>query len=369
MTIDTPIITRNSVMKVKAAISVEVGGRLVIDDLDIGDPGPTHVVVKQFATGVCHSQLHQMHNPALPRPMVLGHESTGEVIAKGRDVIHVNEGDRVMLTWVQRDRFENTPDPTPWSATYQGQQVRHGDRSPTGVFTWTETTIADQQYVVKLTDPDVPTDVTSIVGCAVMTGCGAVVNSARVRPGNSVAVIGAGGVGLCAVQAAYNLGAHPIIVVDLNDDKIAFAKRFGASIGINASQEDAVQRILEITHGGADFVFDALGLGSTTEQMLAATRPGVNGLKDGGTAVLVGVPHGTPATINARDLFVGKIFRGAPGGSCRPDRDLPMFVRWFREGRLPLDQLVTRRYTLDQINDACAALAHGEIEGRAIVEF
>jgi Zn-dependent alcohol dehydrogenase len=274
-----------------------------------------------------------------------------------------------MLTWVQRDRFENTPDPTPWRATYQGKQVRHGDRSPTGVFTWADTVIADQQYVVKLMDFDVPTDVTSIVGCAVMTGCGAAVNSARVRPGQSVAVIGAGGVGLCVLQAAYNLGAHPIIVVDLNDDKIAFAKRFGAGIGINASQEDPVARIQEITQGGADFVFDAIGLGTTIEQMLAATRPGANGLKDGGTAVLVGVPHGTPPTINPRDLFVGKIFRGAPGGSCRPDRDLPMFVRWFKEGRLPLDQLVTRRYTLDQINDACEALAHGEIAGRAIVEF
>jgi Zn-dependent alcohol dehydrogenase len=356
-------------MKVKAAMSVEVGGPLVVDTLDIGDPGPTHVVVQQFATGVCHSQLHQIHNPALPRPLVLGHESTGVVVAQGREVTHVQEGDRVMLTWVQRARFENTPDPTPWPATSRGAQVRHGDRSPTGVFTWAESTIANQQYVVKLPDPDVPTDVTAIVGCAVMTGCGAAVNSARVRPGNSVAVIGAGGVGLCVVQTAYNLGAYPVIVVDLTDDKIAFAQKFGASIGINASQEDPVQRILEITKGGADVVFDAIGLGKTTEQMLAATRPGVNGLKDGGTAVLVGVPHGTPPTINPRHMFVGKTFRGAPGGSCRPDRDLPMFVRWCREGRLPLDKLVTRRYTLDQINDAGEALARGEIEGRAIVEF
>ena len=137
-------------MKVKAAINVEVGGRLEIDDLEIGDPGPTHVIVKQFATGVCHSQLHQIHNPALPRPLVLGHESTGVVVAKGREVTHVHEGDRVMLTWVQRDRLESTPDPTPWPATYQGKQVRHGDRSPTGVFTWAEATIADQQYVVQL---------------------------------------------------------------------------------------------------------------------------------------------------------------------------------------------------------------------------
>jgi Zn-dependent alcohol dehydrogenase len=107
----------------------------------------------------------------------------------------------------------------------------------------------------------------------------------------------------------------------------------------------------------------------SAEQMLAATRPGVNGLKDGGTAELVGVPHGAPPTSNPRDMFVGKSFCGAPGGSCRPERDLPMFVRWFREGPLPLDQLVTRRYTLDQINDACDALAHGEIERWAIVVF
>ena len=322
-----------------------------------------------MATGVCHSQLHQIHNPALPRPLVLGHESTGVVLATGREVTHVQEGDRVMLTWVQRQRLENTPDPTPWVATYKGQQVRHGDRSPTGVFSWAEAVIADQQYIVPLRDSAAPSDVTSIVGCAVMTGCGAVVNSAHVRPGHAVAVIGAGGVGLCVIQAAYNMGAYPIIVVDLNDEKLAFAEQFGASIGINASRENAVERILEITGGGADFVFDAIGLGTTIEQMLAATRPGVNGLKDGGTAVLVGVPHGTPPTINPRDMFVGKIFRGAPAGSCRPDRDLPMFVRWFREGRLPLDKLVTRRYTLEQINDACDALAHGEISGRAIVEF
>ena len=356
-------------MKVKAAINVDVGGKLVLDDLEIGDPGPTHVLVKQFATGVCHSQLHQIHNAALPRPLVLGHESTGVVVAKGREVTHVVEGDRVMLTWVPRDRFESTPEPTPWRATFRGQQVRHGDRSPTGVFTWAEVVIADQQYVVKVTDAEAPVDVTAIVGCAVMTGCGAVIHSAKVRPGQSVAVIGAGGVGLCVLQAAYNMGGYPIIVVDLTDEKIAFARQFGAGMGINASQEDPVARIIEITAGGADVVFDAIGLGQTTEQMLAATRPGMNGLKDGGTAVLVGVPHGKPPMINPRDLFVGKIFRGAPGGSCRPDRDLPMFVRWFREGRLPLDRLVTRRYTLDQINEAVDALAHGEIAGRAIVEF
>jgi len=139
--------------------------------------------------------------------LVLGHESTGVVVARGREVTHVAEGDQVMLTWVQRDRYPHTPDPTPWHATYQGKAVRHGDRSPTGVFTWADTIIADQQYVVQLTEPEVPTDVTSIVGCAVMTGCGAAVHAGQVRPGQSVAVIGAGGVGLCVIQAAYNNAA------------------------------------------------------------------------------------------------------------------------------------------------------------------
>ena len=125
-------------------------------------------------------------------------------------------------------------------------------------------------------DVDVAMDVTAIVGCAVMTGCGAVIHSAKVRPDDSVAVIGAGGVGLCVLQTAANMGAHPVIAVDLSDEKLAFAKRFGATIGINAAREDAVQRILELTNGGADFVFDAIGLAKTTKQMLAASESGLS---------------------------------------------------------------------------------------------
>jgi len=355
-------------MKSKAAINVEVGKPMVLDDIEIGAPGPTHVVIKQVATGVCRSQLHQIHNPALPRPLVMGHESTGIVLETGSAVTHVQPGDRVMTTWVQRDRHPTTPDPSPWTVTYNGQRARHGDRSPTGVFTWAETIVCDEQYVVKLTE-EAPLDLVSIVGCAVMTGCGAVVNSAQVRPSHSAAIIGAGGVGLCVIQAAYNMGAYPIIAVDLADDKLDFAKKFGATIGINASREDPVERIIEITNGGADYVFDAIGLGKTIEQMMAATHPGVNGMSDGGMAVMVGVPHGDAPVINPRDMFVGKIWRGANGGNCRPDRDLPMFVRWYKEGRLPLDELVTRRYTLDEINPALDALAHGETAGRAIIEF
>jgi Zn-dependent alcohol dehydrogenase len=349
-------------------VHLNYGEPMLIDEIDLPEPGPSQVVVQQYASGVCHSQLHQLHNPDLHRPLVIGHESTGAVIAKGHAVTHVKEGDKVLVTWVRRALVDGLPPPAPTTVTFRGSQVSLGVGGTTGVFTWSESTIADEQFIVKLPD-GVATDVTAIIGCAVMTGCGAVLNSAAVRPNDSVAVIGVGGVGLCIVQAAANLGAYPIIGVDLQDEKLEFAKKFGATIGVNAAAEDAVARVQAITNGGADFAFDAIGVARTTEQILAAVRPGVTGLRDGGTAVLVGVPHGAPPNLNMRDIFGGKIFRGAPGGTSRPDRDFPMYVRWFQEGKLPLDLLVSRRYQLEQVNEACSALERGEISGRAIIAF
>src|SRR4030095_15498660 len=164
--------------------------------------GPPPAIFNQFATGICHSQIHQIHRADSVRPMVLGHESTGVVVAKGREVTHLKEGDRALLTFVRRAAKEGQPDPTPWPVQYRGRPVRHGDRGATGVFTWADTTIADEQYVGRLPHHHVAMDVTAIVGCAVMTGCGAVIHSAKVRPGDSVAVIGAGGGGLCVIDTA-----------------------------------------------------------------------------------------------------------------------------------------------------------------------
>src|SRR5919199_1021752 len=288
--------------KTPAAIYIEPGKPMVIDDIDLPDPGPTQVTVRHFATGVCHSQLHELHRPDPALPLVLGHESTGVVTATGGQVTHVKEGDHVMVTWVQRNATRYTPRPTPAHVTYRGRQVNFGAPTFTGTFTWSRDTLADQQMVVPL-DGDVATDVTSIIGCAVMTGAGAALNAARVRPGNSVAIIGAGGVGLSMEQ---------------------------------------------ILH------------------MARARRPGE---RDGGVAVLVGVPHGDMPTLPMFMLFGGKVYRGAPGGCSMPDEDFPLLVRWFKEGKMPLDLMVTRRYRLEQINEACDALARGEIAGRAIVVF
>ncbi len=349
-------------------------GPLRIDEVQLPDPGPHQVVVQQFASGVCHSQLHQMHG-ARPLPQVLGHESTGVVLATGSDVSHVAEGDRVMLTWVPR--VPNADRPTSAATLELPDGTTAGSQD---VFTWADRTIADELFVVRLPD-DVPTDVTSIIGCAVMTGAGAVVHTAGVQRGQSVAVIGVGGVGLSAIVAAKVVGAGPIIAVDLDDAKLQVARRFGATETVNASKVDAVEGIRALTAdptrldffgqpiAGADFVFDCIGLKVTMDQIVPAARSGIFGAEPGGTGVRVGVPRGN-AELNSIDVLLNeKRFIGSIGGSCQPERDFPMFLDWSRDGRLDLDALVTGRYPLDAINDATTDLEEGRIAGRAILVF
>lgn len=347
---------------------------LRVEEVELPDPGPTQVVVRQFASGICHSQLHQMHRPR-GTPVVLGHESTGVVLKTGKDVRHVKEGDTVLVTWVPRNATAAKAPPV--RATLQ---VSDGIAQSENVYTWADNTVADEQYVVKV-DPNIRTDVTSIIGCAVMTGAGAVINTAKVQPGQSVAIFGVGGVGLSAVVGAKVAGANPIIAVDLDDEKLEFAKRFGATHGINARREDPVQAIHALTTkqgqftflhtpvSGADFTFDCIGIKTTMEQIVPACRSGHFGARDGGTAVLVGVP-GSNVELNAIDVLLHeKHFIGSLGGSCAPDRDFPRFLEWQDSGELDLDAMVTQRYSIDQINEATTALEEGKISGRAIMEF
>ena len=350
----------------------ELGQKLTVEDVRIPDPGPYQVVVKQYASGICHSQLHQMHRER-PAPVILGHESTGVVVAKGSEVTHVKEGDDVMVTWVPRDGEHATRRALPVEL-----DLGNGTKTaPAGSFTWTTVTLADEQYVVK-TPGNHRKDVTAIIGCAVITGAGAVYYTAGVKKGESVAVFGVGGVGLSAITAARVVEANPIIAVDLDDEKLEFAKKFGATHGVNAGRVDPIEAIREITRKthvggyetfGADFAIDCIGVRKTMEQILPAARNGVLGARTGGTAVLVGVPM-TEVTLDPRDLLINeKKYIGSIGGSCRPDRDFPMFLRWYAEGDLDLEALVTKRYKIDEINEACHALETGQIAGRAILEF
>ncbi|HEX5140057.1 MAG TPA: zinc-binding dehydrogenase, partial [Dehalococcoidia bacterium] len=330
--------------KTPAAILIEKGKPMVIDDIELPDLGPSHVLVKQFATGVCHSQLHELDRPQPTVPLVLGHESTGVVVATGSNVSHVKEGDHVMVTWVQRNPV-NGPRPVPAKVSYKGEEVKYGAPANVGTFTWAESVVVDEQMVVPL-DKDVDVNATAPVGCAVMTGVGAAINAAMVRPGESVAVIGVGGVGLSVVAGAAIAGGYPIVAVDLSDEKIEFARQFGATHGINARNGDPVEQIRNMFGGGlgagVDHAFDAIGQKITMEQSLMMARGRRPGEREGGQAIVVGVPHGEPATPPMGMLFGGKVYRGAPGGCSIPDRDFPLMIRWFKEGRLPLDKMVTK---------------------------
>ena len=347
---------------------------LRIESLSLPDPGPHQVVVQQFASGVCHSQLHQMHRPRT-YPVVLGHEATGIVLKKGSEVDHVDEGDTVLVTWVPRNTVASQRVPE-----VAVLEVSDGTARSENVFTWADHTICDEQYVVKV-DPSIPTDVTAIIGCAVMTGAGAVINTANVQAGDSVAVFGVGGVGLSAVVGAKVAGAAMIIAVDLDDEKLKFARAFGATHTINASLVDPVEAIHEMTRkegihdimrqpvSGADYTFDCIGIRTTMEQIVPACRSGHFGAETGGTAVLVGVP-GTPVELNAIDVLINeKKFIGSIGGSCAPDRDFPRFLEWHANGDLDLNAMITARYPIEEINAATTALESGQIQGRAILEF
>ncbi|HEX8969450.1 MAG TPA: zinc-binding dehydrogenase [Chloroflexota bacterium] len=352
-------------MKTRAAVYVEIGQPMVIDEVELPDPGPTQMLVKHFASGICHTQLHTLHSPDTKVPTLLGHESTAVVVAAGQQVRGIREGDHVLLSFMPHALPGGVRPELP-ELKVRGQALRASGSSST----WSEHAVVDQAFVTRL-DSGVATDVTAVIGCAVTTGCGAVLNTARVRPGDSVVVFGAGGVGLCAIQAAANVSAGPIIAVDVTDEKLEFARRFGATHGINGRQGSAVERIKELTHGGADFAFDAIGRPETIAQLLPSVRPAIPGWRpEGGTAVQVGVPRQQVSVGVLGDILPGgKVYRGTYGGSPTPERDFPMYVRWFQEGKLPLDLLVSRRFKLDQINEACDALERGEILGRAIVEM
>lgn len=349
-------------MKSHVALQVRHGEPLVIDEIELPAPGPDQVLVRHLATGICHSQLHQMHNPSTPRPALLGHEATGIIEAKGANVTHVKEGDRVVVTWVPRAPQPGVR-PPPCVLPY-----RDGEARAQSVYTWGEHCLVHEQYVLPL-DADLPDDVSAPIGCAVLTGVGAAQNTANVQAGQSVAVFGAGGVGLCVIAGAAARRAHPIIAVDLSEEKLEFAKKFGATHGINARVVDPVQQIVEMTGGGVDYAFDAIGHASTIQQILAVARPGQLGYSTGGTAVLVGVPQQN-VELDLRMLLTSeKKFIGSIGGSTRPQRDFPHYYRMYREGELDLKALVTRRYPFAQINDAVSALERGEVLGRCIVVF
>ena len=353
-------------MKTTAAMITEPGEPLTIDEVEVPDPKSDQVIVKLFSTGVCLSQIHQIElTKAEECPQGLGHEATGVVTHVGRGVTHVKEGDHAIVTWVPRAGYRGRDyidDISPLGVTYQDKPV-HGP-----VYTWAADALSDEQLVIPIPKEDASLE-SCIVGCAVLTGAGAVLHTAKVRPEDSVCVIGAGGVGLSAIKMASLLEAYPVIVVDIADQKLEFAKQWGATHTVNATKEDPIEAVRELTGGGVDYAFDAIGKRVTHEQILPMTRSGGPGANNvGGMAVLIGWPQPEMTLDASHFVYHQRQYRGSHGSSL-PERDFPMYLRWHREGKFPLDKLVTRQYRLEEANEAVADLAAGRIEGRSIIVF
>jgi Zn-dependent alcohol dehydrogenase len=349
-------------LKTRAAIKAVFGEPLLVEEIELEDPGDEEVLVKLFATGICHSQLHQIHNPDGPTPTLLGHEGTGIVLKAGSKVSHVAEGERVMIQFVPRDLPDGMTTANRTKYRWQGEEYE------AGVYTWAEHALLNEQMVVPLPE-DVPTDITAIIGCAVITGAGAALYTAGVQPGDSVAVFGVGGVGSNVLAGAKIAGADPIIAVDLDEGKLGYAKELGATHTVNGADVNAPDAIKELTDGGVDYAFDAIGVQAAFLQSVESVRAGVLGVGRGGTAVIVGIGQG--------DLPLPRLFpigertiMGSMGGSARPGEVMPNYIEWFKEGKLPLDKLVSTKYdNLDQINEGVRALEDSEIEGRSIIVY
>ena len=348
-------------MLTRAVIQTEFNQKPFIDELSLPNPTSNQVIVKLFSSGVCHSQLHQIDKTG-DRPQVFGHEGLGVVTYLGSKVTHVKEGDLVIVTWVPRNPIKGRIKVVPCGAKYKKELV-HGQ-----VFTWAEDVLVLDDYVVKIPD-DSPKDLGCIVGCAVLTGAGAVMNTARVKSGHTVAVFGAGGVGLSAIKMASILDASRVIAVDIDQKKLDFSKKFGATDVINANELDPVKKIIDITNGGVDFAFDAIGIKTTTEQILSATVGGGPGADNhGGMAILIGMP-GDEMTIDpGHFMYHQRIYRGSLGATY-PDKDFGMFLQLYKEGKFPLDQLVTKKYKFEDFFQACEDLRNHKIFGRSIIEF
>jgi S-(hydroxymethyl)glutathione dehydrogenase / alcohol dehydrogenase len=362
----------------KASVLFEQGKPLGVEDLELEPPRRGEVVVRMAASGVCHSCLHAADGSwkGVPVPIVLGDEGAGVVEDVGPGVDGLAAGDPVILSWVptcgrchycvigrpnlceaRQPGRGVLPDGTT-RMSLRGRPVYHYGH----VATYASQTVVHESCAIRI-DKNMPLDRAALIGCSVMTGVGAVINTAAVPPGASMAVFGAGGVGLNVVQGGALVAAHPIVAVDVRASKLEHARALGASHAIDASHEDAVAAIRRLTRRGADYTFVAVGDTRAVSQALEALAPG-------GTCVLIGVPEtGATVPVDVRPLVTAeRVVRGCSYGSARTREDLPRLVSLYLAGKLKIDQLITRRYGLDEANEAFRALAAGEL-ARGLIVF
>ena len=357
----------------KAAICYEFGQPLVVEEIEIDPPKAGEVKVRMAATAICHSDIHLIRGEwGGAVPVIAGHEGAGVVVQVGPGVSLVHEGDHVVISLLRacgRCRFCTTGASHLCEGTFvlssesrlrnqHGQAIQHGMRTAA----FAEYVIVDQSQLVPVPNA-MRLESAALLACGVITGIGAVVNRAQVAPGSSVAVLGVGGVGLNAIQGARLVGAHPIVAIDLVDIKLEMSSAFGATHTVNAARDDVQAAVSEITGGRlADYVFVTVGSVAAAERAysLAGRR---------GTVVFVGIPDWVskvPIPIGPT-ISTEKTITGSLMGSTRLSVDVPWLVALYEAHRLKLDELITARYPLSQINDAITSTASGSVLRNVIV--
>jgi len=360
-------------MKTRAAVCRAFGKPLTVETVELAEPNAGEVLIRTAACAICHSDIFYIDGAwGGELPAVYGHEAAGVVEAVGAGVTRLKPGDHVVATLIRNCGFcpacaEGAPvfceevfplDRLTPLHDGAGKPLVHGLR--TGAFA--EHIVVDQSQAVAIPS-DMALDSASLIACGVLTGMGAVVNTAGVKAGSSVVVIGCGGVGLNSIQGARLAGASPIIAVDIEPGKLAAAREFGATETINARSENVAERAAALNAGRkADWVFVTVGVKGAAEQ-------GASLMKRNGATVLVGMPpSGVTASIDPGYLAAdGQRILGSKMGSARPIIDVPMIVKLYREGRLKLDQLISGRYRLESINDAVASSRSGAALRNVIV--
>ena len=351
---------------------------LVIEELELDPPGPGEVLVKVAAAGLCHSDLSVINGTRLwPLPIVIGHEACGVVQETGAGVADLRAGDHVVFSFLPTcghcpmcvEGRASLCEPGV-AANRSGKLLsggirfsRHGTavHHHSGVAGYSQFTVVARESIVKI-DPSVPMETAVLFGCAIMTGVGAVINTAKVAAGTSVAVFGMGGVGLSAIMGAKAAGAYPIVAVDVLPSKLELAKQCGATHVVDASKEDVVTAIRDLTRGGAHTAFEVVGDEQVLAQAFLATRRG-------GKTVSIGLTHPDkklviPAlTITAEE----RILMGSYMGSCVPQRDIPRYIEMYQKGLLPVDLLRSRVLQLGEVNEGFDALERGEVARQVIL--
>ncbi len=343
-------------MKTKAAILVELKKPLVVDEVEVPKLSFGQVLVKLEIAGVCGKQIDEFlgtrgNDPYLPH--LLGHEGAGIVEEIGAGVTRVKAGDHVLASWLKGSGI-NAPTPI---YNWNGKNVNAGN-----ITTFQRYSVLSENRLTKIPD-ELPFAAAALLGCAVPTGMGTVLNQAKARPGETIAIFGAGGIGLCAIMAAALISAHKIIVIDIVDEKLKRAAKFGATDIINSSQMDPVTAIRDLTNGeGVDHAICTVGNPVAMEQAYNCAS------RTHGYVVLAGVT-GEKICLDPYPMNFGRQIAGSHGGETIRDRDIPKYINLYQSGKLKIEELITDRFKLEDINQIFAAMKNGKISGRAVIEF